>query len=361
MRRPLALVAALALVPVTAAAGQPHALESRGGASVLSGPEAFRVGHVGANDSIGMVISPSGLPFDRWFTTATQLLARWPVDPATVGLAPGSSRLLVAASVGQNIYTPRNAELEAVSELAGDRPYSGWLAASFGADLVLGAAPLAVTGGGTPYTQLGLDLYAGAVGPWSGAGAVQHNAHHAWRVVAGREMPRIKGWGVAETAPGLAVDVSAHAETSLAALELPAPAWMSWSGGRLALHWRTGARADVGSTLLAGAATTTLLAGWVGDPLARRSASVPLVAYLYLRGEGRAVAWNATIDAPLVDGSVAAAHAPFVGEVSAGALVRVWRLELSWAHVYRTGEVASLPAPLRTGQLLWQWSVAYVP
>ncbi len=360
---PLRVLARLPIVLAAIAAGrasaaQPFALELRGGASVLAGPESLRVEYLGDNDSLGWATAPNGLPYDRWVTNGTKLFTRWPVAPPA--WLPAESRLLLGWSLGQNIYTPRTAHLETVAELEGDRPYSGCLAGSFTADVVLPKSPLAFTSGGAPYTELGLEVSAGTQGPWSFAGLVQHTAHFAYLKLQGHDMPPIQGWGVAETAPGLTADLSAYAETSLASLEWKGPAFLSVLGSRPGLHWLAGGRLDAGSLLVAQSVSTTVLAGLLGDPLARRPARLPVAAFLYARAEGRHVGWNASIERPVVDGTVVAAREPWVGEVAVGAVLRLWVVEVGYSQVYRTNETASLPAPLRSGQLLGQWSLAVV-
>jgi hypothetical protein len=121
-----------------------------------------------------------------------------------------------------------------------------------------------------------------------------------------------------------------------------------------------GVRVDAGGFLDAQALNTIVLAGLLGDPLDRLSARLPAALFVFARAEGRHVSWNASIQRPLIDGSVAATIAPWVGEVAVGAALRVWRLEISYSQIFRTNETASLPAELRTGQLLGQWSLALV-
>ena len=59
--RPTPLAAAVLFLAARAAlASQPFALELRGGASVLSGPESFRVYYLGDNDSLPPLIAPNG-------------------------------------------------------------------------------------------------------------------------------------------------------------------------------------------------------------------------------------------------------------------------------------------------------------
>ncbi|HYV47193.1 MAG TPA: lipid A-modifier LpxR family protein [Myxococcaceae bacterium] len=343
-----------------ALASQPYALELRGGASVLSGQESFRFYYLGDNDSVGPLMNPAtGLNYDRWYSCSTLLGLRWTLNPEWLHL-PSDSRVLLSTTLGQNIYTPRTAMIASEDELQGDRPYSGWLRGSVGLDVLLPNAPLAFTRGGRPYSHLSLDLNGGTQGPWSFAGWVQFHAHNLGTMATGQSLPTEVGWGVVETKPGLAIDVSAFAETSLASLEAPTPSWMEWSGGHPTLSWMVGTSAYAGSMLLSNALHTTLTAGWTGDPLARDRAFIPWAAYVFIRGEARGVWYNATIDGPLLDGAVVARHAPFRAELAAGGVMRFWRLEGSYSAVYRTNEVASLQRNLQVGQLIWQLSVSYV-
>lgn len=354
------LFAASVLVALPAFAGQPFANELRGGPSILSGPETLRVQYLGDNDSLGWTEGPNGIAYDRWFTNSLKLTGRRPVSAEFLKLRR-PARLLVSGSLGQVIYTPRTAEIASVEELQGDRPYSGWLAASVSADLIVELAPLALTDAGSPYTHFGLELFAGTRGPWSFAGPVQHTAHWQYLELEGKQKPPLVGWGVAETAPGFTADVSAFAETSVVALRLRQPSWLfDWSGASPGLYLLTGARADAGGQLVAGALSATFVGGWLGDPLDRRDAFIPFAAYLFVRAEGRAVRWNASIEAPILDGTSVAEAAPFVGELSAGFVVRVWKGEFSMAQTFRTNETSSLPQRFRTGQLIGHWNYTLV-
>jgi hypothetical protein len=360
-------VAAIAIVSAALAGAPPHAVESRGGPGVLSGNETLRVEYAGDNDSLGfgVFLADDGFPYDRWVTSSNQLRVRGLALPAT-HIALGA-RVLVEAELSQNIYTPRTAHVLSIAELRGDRPYSGWLSLGLGAEAVVPRAPIALTlGPARPYTHAGVDVYAGLLGPWSLAGPVQHHAHFEWMRLRGLELPPVEGWGVAETAPGAALDVTAFLDTSLLSAAVPTPAFaqplaaLEVFAGRPALDLRAGLRADVGSTLDAGAANTTLALGWLGDPLGADPALVPIAAYVFVRGEVRAVAWNAAIDAPLLDGTRAARSTPGVAEGAVGAVLRLWLVEASFATVYRSNEVKTLPGQLQTGQVMWRFGGAVV-
>lgn len=341
---------ALLLTSHTALASQPFALELRGGPSVLSGPESLRAYSLRDDDSLPPQIAPDGLPYDRWYSASTMLGVRWALAPELLRL-PKDARVLLSVSLGQSIYTPRTATIATKEELRGDRPYSGWLKASAGLDVLLPCAPLAFIRGGQPYTHLSLDLHGGTQGPWSLAG---------WTQLHGQPLPPAVGWGNIETMPGLSADVSAFAETTLVSLGAAPPGWMEWSGGRPSFHWMAGLSGHAGSMLLAGAAHTSITAGWTGDPLAREQASFPVAAYAFARAELRRVGYNATIDRPILDGTVVAHHEPWVDELAFGVVLRAWRLEASAGPVFRTHETATVWDGFRAGQLIWQGSVSYV-
>ena len=361
MRHTATLGLALLLSSGLAHAGAPFALESRGGPGLLSGPERWRLMYIGDNDSIGMVTEPeTGFGYDRWYSTGTQLQLRHSIENVDVTWLPGLRRILLSANLAHNIYTPRNARIADSSELLGDRPYSGWLALGLGSELVLNGTGLSLGDQDQAFSHLGVDLYAGATGPWSLAGPVQHYAHEGWRVLAGQEIPPMVGWGKAETQAGMALDLAAFAETSLATFTVPAPSWMRWSGARPALHWRGGLRGDAGTTLVDLAQNTTLLAGWMGEAKSNQATFFPLVGFVYARAEMREVFYNATIQGQTIQGGPLASSAPVVGELSAGAVLRIYGLELSWVHAYRSNETASLPSAKQSGQLLWHWSVAWL-
>src|SRR4051812_18660963 len=174
--KPSLLATALFLASTTALAAEPFALELRGGASVLSSPESFRLYYLGDNDSLPPLIAPTtGLPYDRWYSASTMLGMRWALQPGVLHLPP-TARVLLSASLGQNIYTPRTAMIATEDELQGDRPYSGWLKGSLGLDVLLPNAPLAFARGSRAYSHLSLDLHGGTQGPWSFAGWTQFHA-----------------------------------------------------------------------------------------------------------------------------------------------------------------------------------------
>lgn len=364
-----AAVATVLLGTVTAAfAAQPGGPDLRSGASVVSGPETLRVAYLGDNDGYALAFRPDGAQYDRWYSTGTRLLVRWSPGFATDWradwLGEGRPRWLATAALNQIIDTPRDLALVFADELQGDRPYAGWLALSGGLDVVVHRAPLLA---GAPsvrsaYAQAGLELYAGVQGPWSLAGWTQSTSHfisNGFDAAHGRFAPP-RGWGHAEVRHGAALDASAFVELPLVALDTAGPGWLEGTGARPALTWSTAARADLGTTVGALALNTTLTAGLLGDPLAQADAKTPVAVAFYARGEARAVGWNQAITGPLLEGVNTAKPRRWVGELSAGVVVRVAWFELHYAQVYRTNELATLEPGLRTGQLLGQVDLALV-
>lgn len=350
----------VALVGLDASAGQPLAPELRGGASVLSGAEGFRLQYQGDNDGYALAFDPTGAQYDRWFSTATHLLVRGSLDPVRFRIG-GPARLLVSASLDQAIHTPRSIEVVDSSELNGDRPYSGWLAGQVALDLLVPRPEAGALG----YSQLGASIFVGTLGAWSLAGFTQKTSHWISRGGApstpGGQFPDPKGWdGSANAVGGVTADVSVFAETTIATASASTPAWLSFTSAFPGLLVLLGGRGDAGGALVAAAVNATVIAGLVGDPVQPKTSRFPLSAWVYARGEARAVAWNATIQQPLVDGTPGARAEALVGEISAGVVARFGVVELAYAQLWRTNEIASLPPASRTGQLIGQVVIALV-
>jgi len=354
---------ALSLLATSSFAGQPLGQELRGGGSVVVGEEHARLEHQGMNDSMILIDEADGLPHDRWFTSSTQVRGRFAVDtPLTM-----PHRAFWTTSLGLNMYTPRDPGIATVAALDGDRPYSGWLAGSFGGELVVASAPIAIVRTAQAFTHVGVEVFGGTRGPWSFAGPAQHFAHDGWRLRDGGELPPIVGWGVAETAGGVAVDVDAFADTSVIAFAIPNSPTLF--GAQPTLHVRAGVRGDVGLMLDAAAVNSTVMLGFMHDAVTPHTqGTTPFALYVAVRPELRAVLFNETIDGVLVDGSRAAQSTPMVAEVVTALVARVWIVEASVNAVYRSNEIASLSEALAAqtspsvsaGQWFWQWSAAAV-
>ncbi len=359
------IVVALVGLAATASASQPYTPEERGGAPVLTGGERARFGYLGDNDGYALAFRPDGFQYDRWFSTGTKALFRW--SPALEWRVPwlgdGAPRWLATVALNQVIATPRSIALASADELLGDRPYAGWLALSGALDAVAARRPL--LGGGDArcaYAHAGIEVYAGVNGPLSLAGWTQSTSHfvsNGFSVRHGQFAPP-QGWGRAEVRNGPALDASGFLELPLVARDADAPRWLEPTAVRPGLLWSVAARGDLGTTLVAGALNTTVTAGLLGDPLGRATRAVPLALFVYARGEGRAVAWNRLISGELVEGLNGARPERFVGEVSAGLVLRVPYFELHYAQLYRTNEVATLDSAQRTGQLIGQVDLTIV-
>lgn len=355
----------LGIVASVAQASQPYTPEERGGAPVLTGDERARVSYLGDNDGYALAFRPDGFQYDRWFTTGTKGLLRWaPGLTWTVPwLGDGAPRWLATVAVNQVIATPRSIELASADELLGDRPYAGWLAVSGALDAVVARAPwLGGLGARCSYAQAGLELYAGVNGPWSLSGWTQSTSHfvsNGFSVRHGQFSPP-QGWGRAEVRNAAALDASGFVELPVLALDTAPPGWLGPTGVRPGVLWSVAARLDVGTTLDAAALNTTLTAGLLGDPLGRSTRTVPFALFVYARAEGRAVPWNRLISGGLIEGTNGARPEPWVGELSAGVVLRVPYFELHYAQLYRTNEVATLQPALRTGQLIGQVDLTIV-
>jgi hypothetical protein len=263
-------------------------------------------------------------------------------------------------SAFQNIYTPHTAYVDTRAELGGDRPYSGVLGLSAGLEWVFDNGPFVTAPRTLRASHLGVEAMGATLGPWSFAGDMQYYAHNTHLRVSGKPWPPRPGWGKIETAPRLLAGIGAFAETTVLGGSVAAPGFLDFTGGEPGWVWRLGATADVGSWSTNGGVTSELLAGWLGDPLARRTTWIPVVGYLSLRSAARGVLYNATIDGALLDGPSPAESSPLVFDVQVGALLRVAWLELSLFNVYRSNEVRSLERELSSGQVIWRLAAAAV-
>jgi hypothetical protein len=328
------------------AAGHPGALELRGGPSPFTGVDDVRIEHSGANDSLGW-ISPGvvhgddGVALERWFSNEMALGMRARFDAPS--WSPPGTLVFGSAGAGQVMYTPRDVHVVNSAALDGDRPYSGWLALHAGADVLAPLAPLAfVNDAGAAFTHAGVTLFGGASGPWSFAGPTQHALHYGYLAARNEPVPPIVGYGVAETTPSVAIDVSAFVDTSLVAT--PVFAWLA------------GTRSDAGAMLIAQSVTTTMTAGWLRPP---HGTSEPFAAFVVAHAEARGVLHNGAIETAVIDEErVVADAAPFVVDANVGVVLRAWNVELSGAHGWRSNETASLAPALQTGQWLWSWRAA---
>ncbi len=129
------------------------------------------------------------------FSAGDTLVPDWYIDllGRIPGIDPATDDIRYVAALGQQMFTPE--DTQRIDPDPTDRPYAGWLFASFGAVVEKPETGL--------LQNLSLDL--GLVGPWSGAGYVQRRWHSLLNV----GLPR--GWGKQlHTEPGLLLTYEAR-------------------------------------------------------------------------------------------------------------------------------------------------------
>jgi hypothetical protein len=304
------------------------------------------------NDVFGL-----GRQSDRFYTQGLRISGRWAPDPRRRLVRREDVDELWGFEVGQNIYTPTDIRVADASALRGDRPYAGYLYAGLDVDLRARWSPLPdwllVAGGpgespATFTSGASLQLRLGRTGPRALGGAIQTSWHRLLRSVSGEATPvDPAGWGAYETENATSVDATLAVEADVVRLSTPVRALRlsRWSGSRAFLRAVPRARLDVGGIVDAVSAGLELRAGLGADDVARpRRPLVPFELYLFARGDGRFVAYNRFIEGRLLDGVASDVELQrWVGELTAGATLRLLSLEVVFAQVWRTNELEQVP------------------
>lgn len=244
----------------------------------------------------------------------------------------------VSFSLGQSMFTPDNLRERAL--IRNDRPYGGWLYASFGL--------LSDTG----ETLDNLLITAGVVGSPSLARQTQRLVH---RLI---DSPRPNGWhNQLETEPGLIVTYERK--------------WRSWQAPML-FGLETDAMPHLGASL--GNVFTDAIAGATlrvgedlpadyGAPRIRPSLPgsdffIPTQTwgwYLFAGAEARLVGRNIFLDGNTFRDSHSVDKEPLVGGLQAGITVTYGDTRLTYTHVFLTREFEQQHRPAQFGALSLSW------
>jgi len=312
------------------------------------------------NDAFGVGHHPT----DDFYTQGLRISSRW---ASRVPVATSGHELLGFAA-GQDIYTPSNIGTTDLQALRHDRPYAGWLYGALLWDLLMDSAPaslrLGADGGDPGASAVHLELALGTTGPHSAAGAVQTSWHGFVRQLTGNPNapPDPAGWSLYQTANALAAGVALAYQFDL----LRAAAFLgeatAVTGSRLAVRISPRARIDAGTLFDAASVGLEVRAGLMA---ARRPPGVqidlPVELYAFGRADGRYVAYDGFIEAPLLNGvTTLVGVAPFVADLDAGIVARLGGLELAWAQVWRTNELRAGPRGSRRIHDVGQLRVAFV-
>ena len=246
--------------------------------------------------------------------------------------------------IGQNIYTPAHTRKPSLQ--INDRPYAGWL--YFG--LILQRRGISF-GDKLAQEEFGLD--AGVIGPWSLAKEAQVWVHET------RHLPLPKGWkNQLENEPGvqlkysraarvfqvgreeMGLDVTPHAGISLGNVETSARL-----GGTVRFGWNL----PDDFTFRTVDALGTPSGAVFGDRSHHWS------IYGFASVEGRAVAFNESLDGNMWHESRSVQKEWFVGNVALGVSIVVRRLEVGYTQTFRSPEFRGQTEHDSFGSLYGTW------
>ncbi len=286
---------------------------------------------------------------DRDYTNGVRL--GW-LSPALPELPDGLGRLVtfptffgeaaatsvtrrVGVSVGQNIYTPADTSISA--PIYNDRPYAGWLYASFALQSTYKRSDPGTPGKEEPVRLDTLQFDLGLVGPAAGGEFVQNNFHHLIGVAPAN------GWANQlhnEPTFGLTLDRRWRIGRGIVfddpKLEYDIIPGLGASIGNAATYVSAGGTLRIGKDLRndfgPSRARPALPGseGFVGDGFGW---------YFFVGLQGEAWAYNMFLDGN-TDGNdvVRVTNRPFVAEASAGLTVLFRGVRISYTQVLRTPE-----------------------
>lgn len=245
----------------------------------------------------------------------------------------------VEFSVGQNIYTPD--DIENPNLIVNDRPYAGWLYASF--------KLLGILEETADYRESnGFDLTIGVVGPSSLADDLQRRYHK----LIDTRTPR--GWDhQLHDEPGINLTYTRIWER----FGRLGPSWLEYSvaphvvgalgniytyaGGGLMLRVGRHLRNDIGPP--------SISPGFPGTAYFRSSEAFS--AYLFAGVEGRAMLRNIFLDGNTFEDSHSVKRKVGVGDFQVGAALRWHRVRLSFTNVFRSKEFDGQRKPSEYGAI----------
>ncbi|MDX1711800.1 MAG: lipid A deacylase LpxR family protein [Rhodovibrionaceae bacterium] len=266
---------------------------------------------------------------DRHYTNGAQIRAVSPRDD-TLGLGdwlwddllldPQGHRR-VGFALGQSMFTPD--DLTKDDLIVDDRPYAGWL---YGTVAV-------ISEGKKELRQLSLDV--GVVGPWALGEEVQTVVHEAINVTTPQ------GWdNQLENEPGVVLSYQHRWRNVLAdpgtGLGIDLTPHLSASAGNVFTHAAAGLSFRFGQDLPADYGPPRINPSLAGSTVFQPEEDFGW--YLFLGGEGRAVARNIFLDGNTFEDSHSVDKKTFVGDVQAGLAITFERVRLTYTYVFRTKE-----------------------
>lgn len=241
-------------------------------------------------------------------------------------LVPGidaSDHLTFVFALGQNMYTPE--DITKATPDPTDRPYAGWLYASFG---------VAVEDSQTNLLHnVALDL--GVVGPLSLAGPTQRT----WHKLIGSDTPR--GWShQLDNEPGVILTYEARLRkslgTSVSGIEADVTPKGGVALGNVYTYGALGASVRVGQNLDLDYGPPFIRPSLPGAGLVKRRGEWGW--YFFAGIEGRAVARDIFLDGNTFSDSPSVDKIPYIGDLQFGAAITMDSFRLSFTQIMRTRE-----------------------
>lgn len=255
--------------------------------------------------------------------------------PTFLGEAPADSVIRrVGVSVGQNIYTP--ADTFASQPIYNDRPYAGWLYASFALQYTYKRHDPR-TGINEPVRLDTLQLDLGLIGPAAGGEFVQNNFHNLIGVA------EANGWANQlhnEPTIGLAFERRWRTSRTVVfedpKLELDFIPRVGAALGNVAIYADVGGTARIGKNLRDDFGPTRARPALPGSEAFIGDGSFGW--YLFAGIDAQAVGRNIFLDGNTDGYSLRVSHRPFVGEAQAGLAITYRGVRFTYTQVLRTPE-----------------------
>ena len=264
------------------------------------------------------------------FTTDPVPVVVQQVARALDRLVPPGHDCKLSLALGQNIYTPAN--ISTTFPPPNDRPYAAWLYTS--AAFQVYSSPRVFATGLRGVAQLDtLEVFVGLVGPGALGRQAQNNVHDVLGLAhangwsnqihnePGVELALERKWRVSSrhARDGWGVDFIPHAGATV---------------GNIFTFASVGAELRAGRHLPADFGTNLIRPS--GESNSRRRA--PWSAFVFVAGEGRAVARDVTLDGNTFRASPHIAKEAFVGDALGGIALGTTRWQFNYAQALRTKE-----------------------
>lgn len=245
--------------------------------------------------------------------------------------------------IGQNIYTPAHTRKPALQ--VGDRPYAGWLYIG----LILQRRGVSF---GDKLTQEEFGFDAGVIGPWSLAKEAQIWVHET------RDIPLPKGWKrQLENEPGVQLKYSRAVRALQRGREdlgFDLTPHLGISLGNVETSVRLGGTLRAGWNLPDDFTFRTIDS--LGTPGgARFGERAAWSIYGFASVEGRAVAFNETLDGNMWHESESVQKEPFVANATLGVALVFKQLELGYTQTFRSPEFRGQTEHNSFGSIYGTW------